>query len=795
MSVLQAFNTVYFRPGGASGSSPVALTLEHPWKLSAGLKPDINQAIVPFHEYDKIGDANQSGQVEFWFLRDPAAAPPAGGGGAGAAASADVVIANVRIADIDPLALATVRTSTGQTATRFSEYRLSFSDFRDAFVPPRGGRLMYGPINVGPTPTAGTNAPPPVNANNVPATAEYSVLQLVTFCLLAMGLAVPQAGLPATLNQVDAPRDIKWFGNHAPTELEKLLTLSGHVFCPHLDGTFSLEQLTATGSPNIGAPSSASGILPNGTATKIDHRGKYVVITSCPTRPAVTQTVQGPADAGFQFVCQNSTGEWVSINACDLIPSNDPATAFKTKCASVAVKNRATLLSQLYTFIQLSATIAPPVLSPILACRLEADGSTPDILVTANAATADAPSGGLREWSNSPTPVQFVVTTRLLGNILALNAPIQQVTGPTPDRYGGFQALGPTDLSVRFSIERWQPDPGAPGNGQTQPLPEYYLSGWESTVAGTPSQLSDADTQNAITGQMHNVIIIDRPELQLLVVDGEEINRATLDASAAKIAGQYLALGSQTLTVQARVGFSTCQPSGLVASVEWDQEKVTTTVRCNDWFTAASAVGIHDIRKLEGGTGRGQGDSEAHPHESATQSRRSSLGASGNSPRVLPLVPSPTLAGGYATPWGWSTGPLAGVGGAYNGMVLTNPAQAITVGAGFIEISFSAGVGSGSPAAGTACVIIVPAENDSTIASLPSQVLIGLTPMPPMPALSAALGVAATVPIYLAQWDPTAIRSVTYDPIGHKLNDSVFSSPTTPQQKLVTNFVDCQTGT
>jgi hypothetical protein len=818
MSQMQFYNVVYFLPSASSASSPspVALTLDRPWKLSAGLKPDINQATCPAPEFAKISDVNAGGSIQFWFSNNPSGTSGTGG--------ADMVIQDVKIVDIEPIGLGKfISTAGGSVAPQqgYHEYRLSFSDFRESFVAPRGGRLAVGPINVGnagkPTGTTSTTS-----TSAEVATPELNMVQLVTLCLQSMNVQTPEGAwasgnwgnIPSSLNDVDAPRNLKWFGNHAPTELEKLLTLAGHVFCPHCDGTFTIEQMTASGSPTLGTSSGQYTMIPAGNSQKIDQRGEYVVIGSWPTRVINTETLTGPngtAGSTFEFVVYSGgtsgTGKWVTLaeyfgsdataaSAFEawVLGGQQGLSLYAQQNPALAPLLATLAMGQAFSCVRVTAQTAQHFISPILAACFEADGTTRPIQITANAAAKNTAGSWYMPSGSGQTALQFQATHRLEGNVLALSAPAFKV-----DSNGNFQPLGSSDMTLRISIEQFQTNPAAQGDttgAQPQLSPLYYMSGWSAGADGTPMQLSDDDTQNAVNGRTKGVLTIARPELRSLIVDGEEINRATLDAVAKTIAGKYLKPGAGSGTVvQSCIGFAFCQPSGLVTSIEWDQKAVRTTARCNDWYTAASAVGIHDIRKLEGGTGSGQSDSEAHPHESTTQSDRSSLGASGDSPRTLALAPSPAAPGGYATPWGWSTGPLAGVGGAYNGMVLTNPAQAITVGAGFIQISFSAGVGSGSPAAGTACVIIVPAENDSTIASLPSQVLIGLTPMPPMPALSAALGVAATVPIYLAQWDPTAIRSVTYDPIGHNFNDSVFSSPTVPQQKLIVHLVDCITGT
>jgi hypothetical protein len=49
---------------------------------------------------------------------------------------------------------------------------------------------------------------------------------LIQSCLDAMGV---DGEIPSTVADVDAPQDLKWMGTHAPTELEKLLSIANPV--------------------------------------------------------------------------------------------------------------------------------------------------------------------------------------------------------------------------------------------------------------------------------------------------------------------------------------------------------------------------------------------------------------------------------------------------------------------------------------------------------------------------------------------------------------------------------------
>ncbi|HEX4125159.1 MAG TPA: hypothetical protein VHY37_10575 [Tepidisphaeraceae bacterium] len=791
MSLVQAYNVVLFRSGATPSSPACALTLDQPWKLSAGLKPDVNQATMPFTEFQKIADLNATGQVEFYFTADPSA------GG-----KPDFIMAGVRIIDIEPLSLANVQTVPGHTAVQFAEYRVCFVDFREGFQAPRGGRLCYGPINMGSAGQPGPANSPTSSYSPPEPPLELNMAQLCTLCLSKMGLAIPAGGLPATLNNVNAPRNLKWFGNHAPGELEKLLTAAGHVFCPHLDGTYSIEQPLGSILAQFGKPpgGGAYASIAAGNSSKIDQRGRYCAITSAPTRAISTQTITGPGEGLFEYVVQSySTGDWVTIDsvwgsdevagriynawlsggwegvqaikAGGNVPPNLPADAWDIG-----------QVDQIFSFIRISSTLLRnKELSPVLGRRFEADGSDHPIQVIATGAAVGGP--GVTGWTTAAGPVTFDVLHRIDGNVLFLHAPAF-----TLDQSGFWWGIRPGNMTVRCSFEQNETNPAAQADttGAEPPLiGTYYSSGWASAAAGT-SQLDADATQEILDGQTIGALILDHPELRLLIVDGNEINRAALDTVAQMLAAVYLKPAVQQATTQAVVGFASIQPSGAISSVEWDQKDVKTTAHVLDYYTAAAAVGIHDIRKLYGGTGSGQAASEAHPHQAKTQSSRESLGASGNSPAVLPLMPSPPRPVLGLPVWVWSTGGIAGQGGAYNGMVLTDP-SAVTIesGIGGVQIDFGS-------IKGTACILIVPAENDRTTHNLPTQRLVMGSPAP---SLSAQLGLAPRIPTYWVDWDPDAIRDIGWDPVNHLLRDATVTDPQPADWKTITPFVDCAMGT
>lgn len=125
-------NLVTFRPAG--GGARIFLKLEGKFTLSVGMTPNVNRAVVPFSEFEKLksGSAfSDAGTVEFWF-----SASPASGG-----STPDHAISGVSIIDVEPLQIGTIK---GQASPCVVEYRLYLADLRQRFLPPQGRAALAG---------------------------------------------------------------------------------------------------------------------------------------------------------------------------------------------------------------------------------------------------------------------------------------------------------------------------------------------------------------------------------------------------------------------------------------------------------------------------------------------------------------------------------------------------------------------------------------------------------------------------------------------------------------------------
>lgn len=661
-------NVVTFLPipdpsthASADPNKRIALTLEGPWKLSAGLRPDVNRAIVPYTEFDKLGigggNADLNGAIEFWYTSAPT---PAG--------KPDVRLFNWRIVDVEAGQIAIPVGAVGNSP-RVVEYRLFFADFREQFVEPRGGRLRVGLLNAGPRPltqglaagnlSSSTSVGPVGAADSTgaqPAATvipEWSLSQLMTECLNRMGYAKPL--LPPGLDAIAAPRDLKWFGNHAPTELAKLLEMASAVFCPLFDGTGQVRLITTKGDPKITA---ADAIMPQIKVPAIDRRGKTVVFSSYPLSTTVTQVLQGPRADQWYFVLQDSQGKWQSLDKCDLVNQSGGLLGhWQTQFQNIPEQFRQRVMAQAYKFLQLgdanpantgltnNNTPAPSrpagQISPVFTRRIESDGSLQDLEVTGKIARWDATQ---QQWINSTGQMRIPCQFKADNNIIQLAAAVIQVTNPTNDLFGDAREVKFGDITVRFTTNNYVQD------SQGTWRPDYLHVGFQQQ-AGKIMQLDPDTVQNLLdsNSSAHDVIFVDRPELRLRIVTDNPRNRDQIIASAASLAAQYLVRSGDPMRIIQAQGFAFCAIDGLVSQVEWDQQRCLTTVTINDWYRPGGALDGPTLLKAErsGPGGGGIAMAQAYANQMIVQEQRNMLGEPGATtpteavnPYQIPVLPT-----------------------------------------------------------------------------------------------------------------------------------------------------------
>jgi hypothetical protein len=655
-------------PTPATAASGIAVTFESPYKLTAGIRPDINRAVCSYAEYAKLADPGAPGSLQFYFTN---------------LTTPDVTMQNVRIVDVEPLHFGLTPADigkppagAGQVPGRFTEYRLYFSDQRDGFKLPRGGRLRIGLLN----PSEKDNRP----LGTLQPTF-MTMTQLVQACLTAMGLTT--VAVPADLDNTAAPNDLKWLGSHAPTELQKLLQRANYCLALSTAGTFKLWSIGQGPGPEI----PPARRLPQVTLKGMDRRGKTVVFTSYPNQ--IISTYQLPATGGatptdpqgnpvdpsvFRYVytqynASGGAGPWTAIDSCGWY-NGSAGTAVQNHFNGTNAANDENAATMAFRYIQLDPTRFDPDMSPILRKTFDvpvaipsSNGSLPQLIVPqfqANIVLNDPTDG---TWFLTNEHPVVPVTHKLDQNVLLMGC---HRLGKMDTEYNGvhdpdpyFQKLnfssGSDVTFVNFSV------PKCLFNASTGHMdPQYFHAGFQRTgpTVSTIVQLDPESTLDAMSDR--DTIIVPLPELQLVEVNGAALNTADLNGRAMKYASRYLIDATSPPVVLGSTGFFSFDPNGFISQVEWDQNEAVTHITSLGWFRPTGSYLAKDYKTEEA-------PHESHPHEAKTQGKLSSLGAPGG---MQPNVPT----GYYQAPTSGAfsillvTGTASG-GGIYSATVLSSP--------------------------------------------------------------------------------------------------------------------------
>jgi hypothetical protein len=588
----------------------IPLTLASPWTLACGLRPNVNHATVAYYIYDQIsGFIDSPARIEFWYEHGPGEKPEGGSAEFGP----DLTLEPVYITGVQPGAL---KVPIDSQFVQPEDYDLFLSDFRIRFADPRGGRLTQGLLNKGPVED-------PEN--------DYSFADLVQACLDAMGIDTP---LPDGLDDIAAPRDVKWLGNHAPTELQKLLDQCGCVFVPYLnqDSGF-IDRIRGDGEPDI--PPSPEDRLPDILLPELDIRGKVVIFTSYPTPVLITETKgygqdqEGEGDFGgaenvnvWEYVAQDGDGQWKSLEDDGFKLMHDAGgytKAAQNHFKDVPDESAPAINAQFARFIRLKEDFAPHGSSQVQNLLVEEDGPI-EIAFTADDMAIMRADGVFANLGSSvDVPVKHVAE----GNILELASPCFTVKSPSlRPHVDFFKAL------AKFTIRYTRGGVQADEEGNSKPW--YYQVGFQIGANGV-EQMDDDTVAAIIAGQSKvDARIFSRPQYQLLQVDDEIVNQDDLDNKAEAEAGRYFA-GIQFPARIARLrGFSYVGLSGLVSEVQWDQHQVLTTARLNDWYTADGAIRLSDLYEGGGESHKGKSAGDAFPNQRAAETNRAKLGGLGS---------------------------------------------------------------------------------------------------------------------------------------------------------------------
>ncbi|MGE5608022.1 MAG: hypothetical protein ACM359_02105, partial [Bacillota bacterium] len=345
----------------------IPLALESEFVLTPGLKPNVNCFVVPAAVYQALQAAKaRTGTLQFWYNDGDDS------GDGETPGEPDYQLLRVSVVDVQPVLLE----QPPQAAPRIAKYRLCLADRRQAFLPPRGGVLRRGKIN-----PVGSATP-------------YTNVQLILMCLEAMGFALGEGyeivGDPNTRPQL---WDLEWRGNHAPTELAKILDEIDWVCALRSDGFLLLSP---RGDATFNATLPAEQVLATLDLPNIDRRGQTVVFTSYPNAVVTTETIYGPSDDTWQFVAEDYFGyQWKPLKELEAVGSFPPEELLRQRFRQVGAGLDAWYMEQFFRFIRLN-----PATRPYAVFRevMESSGRAKQLVVEAKIAVQDAAG----KWANSP---------------------------------------------------------------------------------------------------------------------------------------------------------------------------------------------------------------------------------------------------------------------------------------------------------------------------------------------------------------------------------------------------------
>ncbi len=612
-------NTIVF---DLPDKSRLHLKLSNAWVRSVGIGPDVNVATVSYNEWESIGDKQKLiGDVKFFYT----AAPNAGTN------SADVTLKLQEIIDVQPEtygpradASKPPPTNTASLPVEILSYRITFADIRHKFAHPFGGRVALGELNKTPLTVGGNND---ANGNKL-----YNPLQMASACLRAMGLKDSFA--PLSLSDHPKLFDVQWRGNHAPTELEKVLKHTQHVTSVSAAGNLLLHAI-GKGEPPVIPTNRAIAVLP---FQAIERRGKSIILTSAPNANLETKTIVGPydedGDESWQFVIEDLSGKWVTYDQSGYFRGETEALArFQTFLPGVPEEDPPLprlARNRLFRCIRLNPVKYGP--SPLNRKLVLGDRGAPvDLIVTSKAATADI----LDVYTN---PKEFELA-RLYGLydegrvIHSLDIFLRTDTPALEPFNPHARLLGNNDLHVRCTREVYEK------NDEDQWVPKYNVVGYKQVLADIV-EVTGADLQNLIDSGEAPIYVV--PSLRLLTIDGVVDNADQVKALAINQANAFLSGSGDPAEIRVAKGFFPFDLNGTVSKIEYHQHDLKTVFHINTFFLPSSEA-LPRYQDIDA-----HSKTDAYPKQAEVSAARTSAGQSGSTQQTAMIQawpPSPTPPG------------------------------------------------------------------------------------------------------------------------------------------------------
>jgi hypothetical protein len=620
MPLNKKFNLVCFK---VDDDGPrIFIQLEEEFTLSAGVAPNVNRAVVPYGEFDKLvakDGIKDLGRVEFWFSDeptrqvdpdDPDDEEP----------KPDHFIDGVRIVDVEPVKIGSPRAFPQRdVAARIIEYRLILADMRERFVGWRGGILTWGDVN----------------SKTDPDSELVDNHTLIQRCLEAMGAIYQLSGaVIGDLNKSLPQRDLTWAGSAAPEELTKLLEYCRAALVVKSTAKLEIVTMGSGDAPVIPPDREVPGLL---KMPGRGRRGKTVVFSSMPDPVIETITLQGPDASTWQFVARDKGTSpddrpWKPLAEVSLYGNKGPTQMVKDDFKDVDPTLRDDLRADTYHYIRLAANKKNPKVAKLLRLlKLKKDRwGLPQVRAKVAVQQKDG------TWKNANDLVSVHVAellrdaqsgepiihiNELMGSVEADGASSLQ------DKFKPLASLG--DLEVRCSF-------CAVGKDGKH---EFFTIGFTKEPDGL-KKVDDLQVAALIEKADKDVTFLAIRELQLYRVDGEDQNRQQMEVAAKEMAEVFLRGSETDYQQRTAAGFLKGELDGLITEIRWDQNECKTTFKVNAWSYPLYIAGMRERLKNNGGV--------TFPAQHQSASSRLGLGSVGMGQPAVPVLPGPP-PGGTAT--------------------------------------------------------------------------------------------------------------------------------------------------
>jgi len=548
--------------------------------LTAGMLPDTCVLTAPIHEFTKLaGDWQAQGDLELYWS-DPD--------------TPDVTLVGWKIDHVED-SLSGWR--PGDVGFSVVEKRLFIMDRRWEFLDMRGGAIWRGLVNASLPDGSGVKN----SINGLTTSGETykgAAVLLAAAMQYASGLAaLSSTNIPDALHITDSkPRDLKWDGLHAPTELGRLLAEADAALFVKTDGTYKVEMIGTGTAPSL--PSAT--LLPGDEMAQHDRRTEIVVISSAPQRQLIQETLglATSSPPGWEYVGLETDGTYKSIAGgtlswCASVAAGQ--TIIRDDFAGLSGAALACARTSLFRMVRLAEDSTHPAANYLpIATRLcealtDASGEPRPAPFEVRAKIAQ-PVGG--HWTNAATAIPVHgYKVRPADGVIEFDRPFGQVS-PDNAAHLGKDFLAFTagdDIAITFAHESRGESAGL------TPWRDYWCAGFRRDGGGACEAMTPEDTDAALAGSSDDdVHVINCPELVAYVTPGEGptdppivLNSDALVARALRIADRALK-STAPAKVYRYVGMQDVSPSGRIPRVTWNSRDGVTRFEYNGYHLSKS---------------------------------------------------------------------------------------------------------------------------------------------------------------------------------------------------------------